>query len=90
LQTELLEGLNKYLPEKTMTFSSDDQPWMTPELKNLDRKRKRQYHKHRRSNKWHNMNTKFEEKSDLAKANYYANMIEDLRISNPGQWYSKF
>ena len=36
------------------------------------------------------MNTKFEEKSDLAKANYYANMIEDLKISNPGQWYSKF
>ena len=46
-QKELLEALNKYLPEKSMTFSSDDRPWMTPELKNLDRRRKRQFHKNR-------------------------------------------
>ena len=36
------------------------------------------------------MNTKFEEKSEQAKANNYQNIIEDLIISNPGQWYSKF
>ena len=89
-QTELLETLNKCLPEKMMTFSSDDQPWMTPELKNLDRKRKRQFQKHRKSERWHFLNSKFEEKCNLVKSNYYKNMIEDLKISNPGQWYSKF
>ena len=73
-----------------MTFSSDDQPWITPELKILDRKRKRQYQKQGRSKKWQDLNTKFEEKSGLAKSNYYTNIIEDLKISNPGQWYSKF
>lgn len=40
-QSELLQSLNRFLPEKNMTFSSDDRPWMTPELKNLERKRKR-------------------------------------------------
>ena len=40
-ESELLESLNRFLPEKNMTFSSDDRPWMTPELKNLERKRKR-------------------------------------------------
>ena len=89
-QTELLSALNKFLPEKNMTFSSDDQPWMTPELKNLDRKRKRQFQKHRKSEKWHFLNTKFEEKVGLAKSNFYKNMIQDLKVSNPAQWYSKF
>ena len=89
-QSELLNALNRCLPEKVMTFSSDDQPWMTPELKTLDRKRKRQYQKHRRNEKYTHLNSKFEEKSELAKSNYYKNMIEDIKISNPGQWYSKF
>ena len=35
-QAELLEALNKFLPEKTTTFSSDDQAWCTPEIKEID------------------------------------------------------
>ena len=89
-QTELLTALNRYLLEKIMSFSFDDQAWMTPELKELDRKRKRQFQKHRRSKKWYKLNAKFEEKSGLAKSTFYKNMIEDLKISNPAQWYSKF
>jgi hypothetical protein len=75
-QTELLTALNKYLPENIMSFSSDDQAWMTPELKELDKKRKRQFQKHRRSKKWYKLNAKFEEKSGLAKSTFYKNMIE--------------
>ena len=29
------------------------------------------------------------EKSDELKESYYQNMVEDLKTSNPGQWYSK-
>ena len=75
--------------KKVTTFSSDDQPWMTPELKQLDRQRKREFRKHRKSEKWTHLSTKFEEKCELAKGNFYKNMIEDLKTSNPGQWYSK-
>ena len=31
----------------------------------------------------------FEEKCDKAKADYYINTVEDLKNSNPNQWYSK-
>ena len=88
-QAELLNKLNDFLPEKLTTFSSDDQVWMTPELKQLDRRRKREFRKHRKSPKWVHLNSKFEAKSEIAKRNYYKNMIEDLKTSNPGQWYSK-
>ena len=40
LQTELIGNLNKYLPIKSFKISSDDQPWITPEIKELDRKKK--------------------------------------------------
>ena len=37
LQSLIMDNLDKYLPEKTVNFSSDDQPWFTPELKVLDK-----------------------------------------------------
>ena len=88
-QTLLMSALDEYLPEKITTFSSDDQAWMTPELKQLDRRRKREFRKHRKSPKWTHLDLKLEEKANLAKQSFYKNMIEDLKISNPGQWYSK-
>ena len=50
-QQKLMKALDEYLPEKTVTFSSDDQPWMTAELKELDRKKKRVFRKQRKSEK---------------------------------------
>ena len=40
LQSMLMNKIDQYLPEKVMLFSSDDQPWLTPELKQLDKLRK--------------------------------------------------
>ena len=62
---------------------------MTPELKQLDRRRKREFRKHRRSEKWNHLNSKFEEKCNSAKGNFHKNMMKDLKISNPRQWYFK-
>ena len=50
-QTELLKALNQFLPEKTTTFSSDDQAWCTLELKEIQRKRSREFQNHRKSPK---------------------------------------
>ena len=83
-QTELLKALNKYLPEKITTFSSDDQQWMTPQLKQLDRRGRREFRKHRKSKKWNLLNSKFEEKSEIAKASYYKNMIRGFENIQPG------
>ena len=88
-QSDLLDALNHFLPEKTVNFSSDDQPWCNPAIKDLDRKCKREYNKHRKSKRWKYLNTKFEQMCSNAKSNYYRNIVEDLKTSNPGQWYSK-
>ena len=51
LQDTLMKALDKYLPQKTVYFSSDDSPWVTPQIKSLIRRRQREYTKHRRSEK---------------------------------------
>ena len=59
LQSMLLMNFNKNFPEKTLKVSTDDQPWISHKLKQLDRKRKREFHKHRRSEKWQRLNKEF-------------------------------
>ena len=89
LQNILLKQLNNFFPEKTSTFSSDDQPWIDTEFKNLDRKKEREYCKNRKSQKWKNLNKTFKQKCLKAKSNYYSTMVADLKNSHPRQWYSK-
>ena len=89
LQLTLMNALDKYLPEKMTTFSSDDQQWITHEIKQLDRKRKTEYRKGQKCIKWHSINKKFRNSCLKAKKNYYKSEIEDLKESDPRQWYSK-
>ena len=89
LQNTLMEKLNLYLPEKVVTYTSDDQVWVTPELKQLARKKSREYFKHRKSPKWKTLSALYEEKCYKARTSYYTNIVSDLKTSNPGQWYSK-
>ena len=60
-QEMLITILDEILPEKIRKISSDDQPWITHRLKVLDRRRKRIFHKERRSEKWKNANKLFKE-----------------------------
>ena len=87
-QNILLDQLNKCFPEKTRSFSNDDQPWITHRLKVLDRKRKRIYRRERRSEKWKNMNKQFKIEVKHEKAKFYKTKIQDLKQKKPGQWYS--
>ena len=89
LQTFLLDQLNLFVPEQRVTFSCDDIEYFTPELKLLDRKGKRIYTKHGRSYKYRRLNKVFKEKLSRAKESHYKKMIQDLKVSRPGQWYSK-
>ena len=50
-QEMLINTLNEVLPEKTITLTSDDQPWVTSEIKCLNRKKKKEFWKHRKSMK---------------------------------------
>ena len=88
LQSMLMEKVDQYLPESTVSFSSDDQPWFTPELKQLDKRRKTEYRRHRRSFRWKELNKKFKEKVSKTKSSYYARKVQDIKEGKPGQWYS--
>ena len=79
LQSTLMNALDKYLPEKTGNFSSDDSPWVTPQIKSAVRRRQREYRKHRRSDKWNNLDDKVNNLVSKAKRKYYANVVEDLK-----------
>ena len=70
-------------------MSENDKPWVDPKLIQLDRQQKREYNKRKRSKKWLKLNQLFQERAEQLKESYYTNMVEDLKISNPGQWYSK-
>jgi hypothetical protein len=89
LQNVLMEQINCFLPEKTVRFTSDDHPWTTSEIKDIARRKKREFFKRRKSIKWKRLNKLLETKCETAKLNYYTNIVSDLKSSNPGQWYSK-
>ena len=85
----LLEKLDIFLPEKTVKFTSEDQVWVTPEIKEISRKKRREYFKNRKSPKWKTLEDLFNTRCESAKITYYENIVSDLKNLNPGQWYSK-
>jgi hypothetical protein len=89
LQSILPEKLDTFLPQKTVKFSSEDQVWATPEIKDISRKKRREYLKHRKSSKWKALEEILNEKCEIANQSFYENIVQDLKNSNPGQWYSK-
>ena len=89
LQQMLFENLDKYLPTKTIKICSEDQAWFTTELKKLDRRCKREYSKHKKSEKWMNLYKLFSEKCSEAKQKYQKGIVQDLKLSKPGQWHQK-
>ena len=81
----IMDKVADFFPEKSIKISSNDKPWVDLQLLKLDRKRKREYYKNKRSEKWKELNLQFQERAKLLKQNYYEDRVEDLKISNPSQ-----
>ena len=88
-QEVLLKNFHRCFPVKMTKLSSDDKPWITNNLKRLDRLRKREFFKNKKSAKWEKLNQEFLDKSEREKEHYYSNIVSDLKTSNISQWYSK-
>ena len=88
-QNILLENYLRCFPTKTLKVCEEDRPWISADIKKLDRKIKREFLKHKKSETWKNLKIEFEEKCSIEKQKYHQNMVADLKTSNPGQWYSK-
>ena len=87
-QKLLVDKLDEIFPEKTRKIQSDDAPWITFKLKQMDRKRKRIFHKQRRSEKWKKLDQIFKKEVKKAKSDFYIKTVSDLKLKKPGQWYS--
>ena len=88
-QSMLIAQLDISLPEKVIKINENDKPWVNQKIKKLDRKCKREYSKHKKSKKWKFLKEILEEEIIQAKENYYENIVEDLKVSDVGKWYSK-
>ena len=80
---------DEFLPEKKpMKRSNIDLPFIANDLKILDRKIKRAYAKHKRSDKYDAFNLKFKKSFEKASRSYFENQISDLIDSEPDKAYS--
>ena len=89
LHAMVLNKLDEYCPEKKRKISSDDQPWFTEQLKRLDRRKRREFHKNRRSKRYKNLQKLFDKKISQEKRKFKAKMIDDVMTARDSQWYSK-
>ena len=85
----LVQKFKEICTQKSFKVCSEEQPWITRTLKQMDRKCKREFSKNQKSPKWIRLNKLFEDKCEEEKENYYNNIVKDLKTSNPSQWYSK-
>ena len=81
--------LDETCPEKTTKIASDDQPWYTDKLKQLDRRKRREYKKNRRSEKYKALKKLYDTKVATAKKKFKSKMIDDVLTSREREWYSK-
>ena len=88
-QDILLQNYKMCFPTKTVKVCSEDDPWVSGDLKKLERRMKREFVKHKESKKWVQLNKEYIEKCKMEKEKYHENMVKDLKLSNPGKWYSK-
>ena len=62
-QESLTQAYEECFPIKSFKISDDDCPWMTKSLKKLDRLRKREFYKNKKSSKWERLNLAFQTKA---------------------------
>ena len=85
----IMQMVNMHFPEKSLKIKTNDKPWVDSLLLRLDRQRKREYNKNKKSEKWFSLKKDFDKKFENEKKRYYENIVADLKTSNPSKWYSK-
>ena len=85
----MTDQVNICFPTKTSKHTTDDSPWCNDNVKRLKILKCREYRKHRRSQKWTDLDLIYKSALSEAKLKYYKNMVKDLKTSKPSQWYSK-
>ena len=61
---------------------------MTPQLKNLNRKVKREFYKRRKSAQWKKLKKQFKKLKRKTVRTFYSDFVSELKETNPSKWYS--
>ena len=86
-ETLVYQKLDEFCPEKVMKFSSYDKPFITKELKEIDRKKKREYQKRGKTRKYLILRNLFRKKYKSEAQKYVDKTMTDLKESKPGRMY---
>ena len=87
LQDILTRYLDKAAPTKTVRLGPQDKPFLTKELKILDRRRKREYTKNGKSQKYLDISDSYCRKLKLAGKQFLKKNVDSLMAAEPGQAY---
>ena len=88
LENLLNKKLKHFLPTKSVRVNPFiDKPYITAELKKLDRQIKREYRRNRKSFKYLEMKKSFDKKMKLAARNYLNKNVRDIMDEEPGKAY---
>ena len=87
LQKILIETMDKTCPTKTVKLRDDDKPYITMKLKELDRKRKREFNTKGKTAKYKEANKDFKRKLQQEERKFLKKNVDDLMEANPSQAY---
>ena len=82
------EKLEEYCPQKIVKLGAFDKPFITAEIKKLDRQKMREYRKRGKSEKYLRIAKLFDQKYKTAAEAYLRKNMDTLKEKNPGQAYS--
>ena len=60
---------------------------MDPQLKHLHRAMQREFYRHRKSDKFLQLRSKFRKLKRKKVKNFYSTFVSDLKLSDPAKWY---
>ena len=86
MQHVLTSLLDLHCPTKTVKLRPQvDKPFITEELKRLDRQRKREYKKHQKSQKYQDLCSLFDKKYKRASKDYLEKIMLEFEETNPAK-----
>ena len=87
LQNLLCSKLDEIFPQKNLKLSSNDDPWITTELKDIARLKKREWWNFGKTKRYDSLKKKFKHKNKEAACKYITKNISEIKSTNPARAY---
>ena len=88
LHGQLLENLDRFCPVQEFKLSTHDKPFITKELKRIDRQKNREYLKSGKTDKYLKLKSLFDTKFKEAAQKYLNKNLDHLREAEPGKAFN--